>query len=358
MAFEITVAGLMSGTSLDGLDIALCTFEEQNNKWSFAVIATSTIPYTAEWKKRLSEAYLGDAASLVQLNADFGYYVGQCVREFCDEINEEPDLISSHGHTIFHQPEKGFTFQAGSGAAIAAVTGIDTVCDFRSTDVALGGQGAPLVPVGDEQLFGGHKYCLNLGGIANISFTEKDQRLAFDICPANMALNYLAEKTGLAYDEGGELAMRGTIIPALLSDLNALTFYQQKPPKSLGWEWFQQNFLPIISNNKYSVEDSMRTVIEHIAIQIAASLQPAPGTTMLTTGGGAYNNLLVEAITEHVSRHGIHVVVPENQIVEFKEAIIFGFLGALRITNHYNSLASVTGAGFDSIGGAVYLGSQ
>lgn len=356
MAFKYKVAGIMSGTSLDGLDIALCRFEEQNNKWSFEVIGTSTIPYTGEWKQRLAEAYHSDAVTLAQLHFDFGHYIGECVREFCNEIDEEPDLISSHGHTIFHQPEKGFTFQVGSGAAIAAASGIDTVCDLRATDVALGGQGAPLVPIGDAQLFGGHRFCLNLGGIANISFDKGDLRVAFDICPANMALNYLAEKTGLAFDEGGELAMSGNVLPDLLEQLNKLDFYQQTPPKSLGWEWFQQHFLPLIDNDKLSVEDRMRTVVEHIGIQISNCLSLSPGTTMLTTGGGAYNNLLIDVISDQVSRHGIHVVVPENQIVEFKEAIIFGFLGVLRITDNFNSLASVTGASFDSIGGAVYKG--
>ncbi|MBL0342295.1 MAG: anhydro-N-acetylmuramic acid kinase [Bacteroidetes bacterium] len=264
MAFEFKVAGIMSGTSLDGLDIALCRFIEQQSKWSFEVIGTSTIPYSGEWKKRLSEAIKSDGATLAQLHFDFGHYIGACVREFSDAIGEEPDLVSSHGHTVFHQPEKGLTFQLGSGAAIAASTGLDTVCDLRSTDVALGGQGAPLVPIGDLHLFGGHRFCLNLGGIANISFDEKEHRVAFDICPANMALNYLAELTGLAYDEGGELAMRGEIIPELLQQLNQLQFYHQKPPKSLGWEWFQQNFLPLISTTNFSVEDRMRTVIEHI----------------------------------------------------------------------------------------------
>lgn len=356
MASDFTVAGVMSGTSLDGLDIALCGFEELHNKWHFEVLATTTIPYSQEWKKRFSEVFDADAVTLARLHADFGQYIGQCVLEFIQANDIEPDLVSSHGHTIFHQPDKGFTFQAGCGAAIAAVTGIDTVCDLRSTDVALGGQGAPLVPIGDFHLFGGHRFCLNLGGIANISYDEGEQRLAFDICPVNMALNHLAEKTGMAYDEGGEIAMRGEINQELLTQLNQLDFYRQKAPKSLGREWFENSFLPLIENEKYSLEDRMRTIVQHIGVQIANCLTLSPGTTMLTTGGGAYNNLLIEVIEEQVSRHGIHVIVPDDTIVEFKEAIIFAFLGLLRSLELPNSLSSVTGAREDSIGGAVYKG--
>lgn len=356
MALPITVAGVMSGTSLDGLDIAVCRFEPLSSRWAFDVLDTRTIPYSEEWREKLSMAFTATGHDLAGLHARFGNYIGSCVKQFCDEKMLRPDYISSHGHTIFHQPDKGFTLQIGSGAHIAAVSGIDTVCDFRTTDVALGGQGAPLVPVGDQILFGGHQFCLNLGGIANISFDKNQQRIAYDICPANMVLNYLSQQAGRSFDKDGELAADGIIIPALLEQMNSLSFYRKDPPKSLGREWFESEFLPAIENESYSIPDRLRTVTEHIGIQIANSLFLSPGTTMLTTGGGAYNNLLVEVIEEQVSRHGIHVVVPDATIVEFKEAIIFAFLGVLRVNNLPNALASVTGAAKDSIGGAVYRG--
>ncbi|MDQ3051515.1 MAG: anhydro-N-acetylmuramic acid kinase [Bacteroidota bacterium] len=354
MALPITVAGVMSGTSLDGLDIAVCRFEALSGRWAFDVLATKTIPYTEEWRNRLSMAFTATGHELAHLHADFGNYIGTCVKQFCEEQSLRPDYVSSHGHTIFHQPDKGLTLQIGCGAHIASVTGFDTVCDFRTTDVAMGGQGAPLVPVGDQILFGGHRFCLNLGGIANISFDKNEQRVAYDICPANMVLNYLAQQAGRSFDKDGELSGEGTIIPELLDQLNALSFYRKSPPKSLGREWFETEFLPAIENDSYSIPDRLRTVIEHIGIQVANALFLSPGTTMLTTGGGAYHNLLIEVIEEQISRHGIHVVVPDATIVEFKEAIIFAFLGVLRVNNLANALASVTGAKKDSIGGAIY----
>lgn len=353
---KMTVAGVMSGTSLDGLDIAICSFEDISGRWVFEIIAAETFPYSPEWQNDLSSAFNSSAENLAKLHAKYGKYIGECLEVFFSEEGVYPQLISSHGHTVFHQPQNGFTFQLGSGAEIAASTGIDTVSDFRSTDIALGGQGAPLVPIGDHLLFGGHKFCLNLGGIANISYEKNNERIAFDICPANMPLNFLASKLGKEFDEDGEIAMAGTVNSELLSKLNALDFYSADAPKSLGREWFEKNFLPIIDDDKYSVEDRMRTVAEHIGIQIANTLFLSPGTTMLTTGGGAFNNLLIEVIEEQVSRHGIHVVVPDNNIVQFKEAIIFAFLGLLRIRKEPTALASVTGAKMDSPGGALYLG--
>jgi anhydro-N-acetylmuramic acid kinase len=355
MTLKTTIAGVMSGTSLDGLDIAICTYEKDERRWSFEVLAAITLPYSDEWRNRLSSAFTMNGNDLMRLHADFGTYIGQCVKQCCIENHVKPDYISSHGHTVFHQPSLNYTFQVGSGASIAVASGFDTICDFRSTDVALHGQGAPLVPIGDHHLFGGHRFCLNLGGFANISFEKNDERIAFDICPVNIALNYLAEKLGYHYDEGGNLAAEGQILPGLLDKLNALSFYEIKPPKSLGREWFEKEFLPLINGTGNSIKDILRTVVQHIAIQISNVLFLCPGTTIFTTGGGAYNNLLIEAIEEQVSRHGIHVVVPETTIVNFKEAIIFGFLGALRINRMPNALKSVTGAIRDNSGGCIYL---
>ena len=355
MTLKTTIAGLMSGTSLDGLDIAICSFENDGRRWSFDVLAATTIAYSHEWRNRLSSAFTMNGNDLMQLHAAYGKFIGQQVQTFCTGNRLLPDYISSHGHTVFHQPGNGFTFQLGNGAAIAAASGIDTICDFRSTDVAKGGQGAPLVPVGDHHLFGGHRFCLNLGGFANISFEENEQRIAFDICPANMALNLLANQLGLPFDENGKLASKGAILPELLQDLNALEYYHQPFPKSLGREWFEQRFLPLITRKKYAVHDVMHTVVQHIAIQVSNALFLSPGTTLFTTGGGAYNLLLIEAIEEQISRHGIHVVVPDSTIVDFKEAIIFGFLGALRINHQPNALRSVTGATTDTTDGCIYL---
>ncbi|MFZ9942776.1 MAG: anhydro-N-acetylmuramic acid kinase [Bacteroidia bacterium] len=350
------IAGIMSGTSLDGLDVAFCRFVATGSSISFSMEHAETIPYNNEWKKRLHDAYSANGASLMQLHADFGSFIGAQLNRIEEEKGIAADLVSSHGHTVFHRPDLGFTYQMGSGAVIAATTGVDTVCDFRTTDVALGGQGAPLVPIGDRLLFSGHRFCLNLGGIANISFEDGDEVKAFDICPVNMALNMLAAEAGKDFDESGQMALQGQINAQLLTQLNNIPLYQQAGPVSLGREWFEQSFKPFISDNNIPLNDRLRTVTEHVAERIATVLFKSPGTTMLTTGGGAFNDFLIESIEEKISQHGIHVVVPDDNIVSFKEALIFALLGWLRMREEVNTFASVTGAKHNSIGGCVYLG--
>jgi len=356
MPLPIVAAGIMSGSSLDGLDLVLVRFEASNDVWTFDLLAAETVAYTADWKERLSKAWSGTAAELAALDHDFGAFTAAQLNRFISEQKSVPDIIGSHGHTVFHQPDQGFTTQIGNGAVIASLTGIDTVSDFRSGDVALGGQGAPLVPVGDHYLFAGHRFCLNLGGFSNISYLKKDKRIAFDICPVNIALNYLALMAGAPYDENGTLSVSGNVEMGLLKALNHLDYYKTPPPKSLGREWFEKEFRPLIDNPAISVEDRMRTVIEHIGMQVSNALFDAPGTTLFTTGGGSYNPMLTEVLEEHVSRHGIHVIIPDDEIVSFKEAIIFAFLAVLRSQHQRNILASVTGASRNSIGGALYKG--
>jgi anhydro-N-acetylmuramic acid kinase len=350
------IAGVMSGTSLDGLDIAFCRFNRNGPGIGFEIEHARTIPYDKTQRTLLETAYNCDGPTLAKLHADFGRYIGEQVVQLGDSLGLTPVLISSHGHTIFHRPELGYTFQLGSGAVIAAVAGTDTVCDFRTTDVALGGQGAPLVPIGDRLLFSGHKFCLNLGGIANISFEQSDEVIAFDICPANMALNLLANEAGLDYDNGGRMAMQGQVHEGLLDALSKLPIYQNKGPVSLGREWFEHEFKPLIFKDDIPMNDRLRTVVEHIAIRISDVLFHSPGTTMLTTGGGAFNDFLIECIDEQITKHGIHVVVPDAEVVSFKEALIFALLGWLRANEEVNTFSSVTGSRNNSSGGCIYLG--
>jgi anhydro-N-acetylmuramic acid kinase len=258
-------------------------------------------------------------------------------------------LIASHGHTIFHQPEKGFTFQLGNGASIAAETGIPTVADFRTGDVALGGQGAPLVPVGDKLLFSDYESCLNLGGFANISFDQHGKRIAFDICPVNFILNDLAQKSGWPYDTGGELGRSGNMNRELLEQLNQLAFYRQSPPKSLGREWMNHYFMPLMAADEIPLNDQLRTAYEHIAIQIS-NASPVHGK-MLVTGGGAFNTFLIERLKHHLK---CEIVIPHAEIIQFKEALVFAFLGLLRFMGEINCYASVTGARRDSSAGVTY----
>lgn len=341
--------GLMSGTSLDGLDIAAVEFHLNDEKWSFNLLTADTITYSETWENRLKTAPSLSGELLTELDSDFGKFIGEQVALFQQNKNFAPDIVASHGHTVFHQPEKGYTLQIGNGANIAALTNTLTVSDFRSGDVALGGQGAPLVPIGDKLLFSEYDYCLNLGGFANISYENNGQRLAFDNCPANFVLNHFAEKVGLPYDKNGELGRKGTINSKLLEKLNELSFYQMAAPKSLGREWVENDFLPVLNNFNISGSDKLRTVYEHIAQQISNSVSSKG--KMLITGGGAFNSLLMERIKALCSTE---IIIPVKEIIDFKEAIIFAFLGVLRVKNTNNCLASVTGAKKDSCGGIIH----
>ncbi len=338
----------MSGTSLDGVDIAFCEFVF-NGKWDFTLLECETIPYDKNREEKLKNAAGLSALGISELNIDYGDYLGNLVKAFCTKHSITPDYVSSHGHTIFHQPAKGVTVQIGSGAAIAAACGLPVVFDFRTLDVALGGQGAPLVPVGDRLLFSEYDYCLNLGGIANISFEENGERKAYDICACNIVLNYYAGKKGFVYDEGGNLAAGGTVNDRLLKELNSLDYYSMPVPKSLGREDIDEKVFPLIKNYNLTAENCLATFTEHIAEQIGNSINRSHGK-LLITGGGAFNSHLVERISEKVN---LRTVVPDSNIVNYKEAIIFGFLGVLRMEKENNCLKSVTGAIADNCGGAI-----
>lgn len=346
---KIKVIGVMSGTSLDGIDFAAVEFAFFNDKWNFNLITAKTVSYSENWLKKLITAPTLSGEKLMELHSEYGNFIGTKINEFNKETNFEPDLIASHGHTIFHQPNKHFTFQVGNGAEIAAVTKITTVADFRTTDVALGGQGAPLVPIGDKLLFPEYDYCLNLGGFANVSFEKEDQRIAFDICPTNFILNFFAEKQKFAFDKNGELGKQGKINTELLNGLNNIPFYKQNPPKSLGREWVENEFFPVLNSSEISDSDKLRTVYEHIAQQIGNTT--AKKGKMLVTGGGAFNSFLIERIKQHST---LEVVIPKSEIVDFKEALIFAFLGVLRIQNKTNCYSSVTGAKKDSTCGIIF----
>lgn len=341
----------MSGTSLDGLDIAFCKFKKDGKKWSYKIKYAETVSYPQKLAKALANATELSGLNLALLHTELGTYIGKKTSSFIKKHGVSADFISSHGHTVFHQPSRKFTLQIGNGAAIAVEAGLPVVCDFRTTDVALGGQGAPLVPIGDELLFGEYDYCLNLGGIANISYKMDNSRIAFDICAANMVLNFLANKKGLFYDENGKMASRGSVNKALLSALNKNEYFKQPAPKSLGKEWVVANQINLLEKSKLSVPDLMATVCEHIGFQIGKNIRP--NAKVLVTGGGAFNGFLLKKIT-HYLPSGAQLIVPDTNTINFKEAIIFGFLGVLRWAEKPNALQSVTGASRNSVGGCIY----
>ena len=354
----------MSGTSLDGLDIAWCRFAETEGQWEYQILSAETHPYPKEIENRLRSAHLMSAEELIRLDIDYGNYCGKQMLTFSKRNSIGPDVpIASHGHTVFHRPDLGYTLQLGHGAAIAAASNRMVVCDFRTGDVALGGQGAPLVPAGDALLFPMYDACLNLGGFANISFEHDGQRKAFDICPVNFVLNHLArslesnnrpEKT-YGFDKGGYWASQGTVIPSVLNQLNDLSFYSQPIPRSLGREWVEQQVFPLLISPYHSDADLMHTFSEHAAIQIAICCRNLSGKRILVSGGGVYNSFLMDRL-HHYTREDCIIEIPSDTIIEFREAMIFGFLGLLRLLGRTNCLSSVTGARKDHCTGSIFLG--
>lgn len=338
----------MSGTSLDGVDIAACEFYLENGTWSFSLKHCITEKYSEDWISKLSGLPDSTALRFCATHSAYGHFLGRLTNSFIASTGFKPDIIASHGHTVFHQPVKGLTVQVGSGTAIAAETGIPVAFDFRTADVALGGQGAPLVPVGDHLLFAEYNACLNIGGFANISMKVDGKRIAFDICPANIILNKLAGQIGLPYDENGALARSGNSDPELLSQLNNLEYYSLPYPKSLGREWLEEEFLPMLTAYHGPVSDLLSTISDHIAFQIRDSMKSSPRGKILVTGGGAHNKYLVERI-RYRSAH--EWILPSIDLIDFKEAVVFAFLGVLRLIEEKNVLKSVTGSSMDHCGG-------
>jgi anhydro-N-acetylmuramic acid kinase len=334
------VVGVMSGTSLDGIDLVYVKFN-YNSKWNFEIISSETIPYSSKWKEKLRILISYSKEELSELDVSYSEYLAQVVKEYIqrNKINRI-DFVSSHGHTALHQPNKGFTYQIGNRQILADTLDQKAICDFRVQDIELGGQGAPLVPIGDHILFSDFDYCLNLGGFANVSFEFEKERIAFDICPVNIVLNHLISKIGLEYDQDGIIASKGNINRELLEELNGLKFYDLSHPKSLGLEWVKEKIFPILHKYRLNLEDQLNTFVEHIAIQITKVLSGL-GKNVLITGGGAYNKYLMSRVKFHTN---LDIVIPSSEIIEFKEALIFAFLGVLRDRNEINCLASVTGA--------------
>ena len=344
------VIGLMSGTSLDGLDLVYVKFDSDDYQ-KFEMLSSETKPYTNEWKLRLSNGIHKSTSELIELDKDYGYLLADYVKEFiADKSIVHIDFIASHGHTILHQPDKRITLQVGNGQIVANETNHQIICDFRTQDVELGGQGAPLVPIGDELLFSNYGACLNLGGFANISFKENGKRIAYDICPVNIVMNYYVQEIGMNYDDKGKIAASGKINKELLNQLNALAFYQLKAPKSLGLEWVQEHVFPVINKSNLEIKDVLRTFIEHIAIQLANSLQGKEN--VLITGGGVFNDFLIERLT---SLTVTKISIPDINLIEYKEALIFAFLGVLRLDNQVNCLSSVTGAKYNHSSGKIFM---
>lgn len=359
--------GLMSGSSLDGLDIVYAELDDSGGKWNYEIKAASCIAYTSEWQTKLQTAVSLTAYEYILLHTAYGRWLGEQVNAFiaANHLHHRVQIIASHGHTVFHAPHLHTTAQLGDGASIAAVTGINTVSDLRSMDVALGGQGAPIVPMGEKLLLKDYTYCLNIGGIANISCKNSNDYIAFDICPANRILNLLSCKEGKPFDEGGSIAKSGSVNTALLTQLNNLDYYKQPYPKSLDNDFGTGIVFPLIESFNLATADSLRTYAEHIVQQLVYSINSVQqvvlsqqSSQLLVTGGGALNTFLVERLTDALKPFSIEVIVPNNDLINYKEALIMALLGVLRWREEDTVMSSVTGALRNSIGGAVWIGQE
>lgn len=351
------IVGLMSGTSLDGLDLCYCHITKNVDQWSFEIMETKSISYSDDMQSELKDSIYLKADELLRFHNTYGNWLGQQTKQFISEKNLDVDFIASHGHTTHHQPENGLTFQIGSGQHLANESGCKVICDFRTNDVALGGQGAPLVPIGDQLFFGEYDFCLNLGGISNISLEQKGKRIAYDIGLANMILNYITRKIDLDYDKGGELARSGSINNNMLDRLNGLKYYLLPHPKSIGFEWFVEEVVPIVDITEDAIENLLHTSIHHICEKVAQQVKlnnPKTESSLFVTGGGALNHFLIEVLQEKLGEN-TKAVVPEKELIKFKEAAVFALMGALRVEQEINVLKSVTGAKRDSSSGVVFL---
>jgi len=347
----IYVIGLMSGTSLDGLDICFVSFKKSNYS-KYNIINSKTYSYNEKWIEKLKKSIFLNKQELKKIDIEYGTLISNYLKEFISEFSiDKIDLISSHGHTVFHEPNKGKTLQIGDGKTINKIVKTDVVCDFRTQDVEYKGQGAPLVPIGDLHLFSNYKFCLNLGGFSNVSIKDNNKIKAFDICPVNTVLNHYSKKMGYTFDQDGVLSKKGTVNLDLLNQLNQMSFYNKLGPKSLGIEFVKSKVIPLIDSHILNPKDILRTYIEHISDQISKSIGSYFNDRILISGGGTYNNTLIDSIKTKVKSK---VIVPDSQIIDYKEALIFAYIGLLKSKEKINCLKSVTGAIKDHSSGKIF----
>ncbi|MCH3883112.1 anhydro-N-acetylmuramic acid kinase [Tenacibaculum aquimarinum] len=346
---EVFVIGVMSGTSLDGVDLVYVKFDNQDYR-NFKILQCCTVSYSEGWKIKLQNAISFSDTELIELDISYGRLLAEIINDFMASFSiDKIDFIASHGHTVLHEPHKGITLQVGNGQIISNQTKQKVVCDFRTQDVKLGGQGAPLVPIGDELLFSEYDYCLNLGGFANVSYKKDGERIAFDICPVNIVLNRYAQKLGFEYDDKGKIASKGTFLMQLESDIRMLDYYKEKPPKSLGLEWVLKEIIPRLESSKRKPQDILRTFTDNAAWAIAKVFPK--NAKVLVTGGGAFNDYLIKKINQNKN---IEIIIPSKELINFKEALVFAFLGLLRVDNQVNCLMSVTGAKRNHSSGEIF----
>jgi len=345
------VIGLMSGTSIDGADLVYANFYYDKH-WSFKILKSKTYEYDMYWQNILKNLSDKDLDSIKLIDISYTKLLSQYILEFINDFSiKKIDFISSHGHTALHDPLNSITYQIGNLNDLSTYVGCKVICDFRDQDINLGGQGAPLVPVGEKYIFPEYDNLLNLGGFANITIKSNNNLTAYDICPVNIVFNHLSNLKHLKYDDKGKIASLGKLNIELFDCLQSLDYYKQISPKSLGVEWVNQNIFPIVNSfSEIPLEDLLHTFSKHFASQIASNIKSAKKT--LITGGGAYNDYLVQNIKDLTESE---IIIPNSEIIEYKEALIFGFLGVLKDLNINNCYSSVTGAIKDHCSGNIFI---
>lgn len=364
--------GCMSGSSLDGLDVCFAEYtgDKDTDIWGYRILKAETYPYPSEWGDKLRNASKLVGESLIKLHMEYGKFIGKTVLKFL-ENNEIPassvDFVASHGHTVFHNPKEGYTFQLGDGETTSSYLSWPFVCNFRTKDVALGGQGAPLVPVGEKYLFNPHDICINLGGIANIGL-KSGGGIGEDVCPCNYVTNRLAKQynNDLEFDKDGKIAAQGNVIQEIYDKLEALPFYQEGPPKSLGPDWINTNIIPLLNTKTHSIPNLMRTFVEHVANRISTSCSDnhvrmrkhdryhSETANVLVTGGGAFNKTLMELLRQKLKENKMEIEEADSDTINFKEALIFGFLGLRCLLGEENIYSGITGSRSNSVSGSIH----
>jgi len=352
----LRICGVMSGSSLDGLDLAICKFESNDGiEISWEIEKSATIPIPNKIKSILRKCYTSSSAFIYDAEQQFSEYCRDAIKSFLDD-GQVVDYIGFHGHTIFHEPQKGYTVQIGNPHCLAQSLNIDVVADFRRKDIALGGQGAPLAPIVEKYLFPSLDAFLNLGGIVNLSEISNGNILAYDLTACNQALNHLAFQKGYEYDDQGKIAAAGSIDTNLLKQLNQLEYLTQEAPKSLSNTWVQEQFIPILDRSDISIEDKMSTTVDHITSEIFRALgDNSSPIKMMISGGGVHNIFMVNELKGKIEKKKVTIIKPNNQIAEFKEALLMGLMAFLRVNEIPNCISSVTGASRDSCTGTIYL---
>lgn len=339
----------MSGSSLDGLDIAIATFASRD---TYDVVFNKHCALPSQLASELNKAASYNIKDYLELESKFTDFIAKELQNITNQY-QDINLIAIHGHTVHHDPDSGYSCQMVNAGRLASLTGLDVLADFRNQDIGLGGQGAPLAPI-VEHLLGSQAAYLNLGGIANISLHKSGSIVGYDVSPCNQLFNHFAKLNGLEYDDKGLLGRKGAIDQNLLNQWSALPYFQVDAPKSMDNQWLVHNFISTLEDDKS--EDQCHTAYQFVSHQIAKSVinNLSEGDRVMCTGGGSYNDYLIQLIQDKIKSKSIQLVFPPKELIDYKEAILMSYMGYLYLNNKPNTLSSVTGASRSASVGGYY----